>query len=427
MGHDPLSTVLQAKSMAVRFSHAWLMVVICLSILIVKTHHAFADNLKRPSGVKVLCLTSGGEVIVTRRRCHRGQTQLRIQDLTGLQGPQGEPGEKGDTGATGAQGIQGVTGAPGESGVLGLYGDGSSGDITIANGADFNEASLFHDVTIPLGLTVTVPSGIVIRCTGIFENRGTLVVSPFALGAKRGNDDVDITSPSVRIAHAGVSAGPAGNGAARDGAPNIAGGQSSDGLDESTARRILHVTAYGGGGGGTYGYAEGASTGSIEAGAGGGSILIACSGGIVNSTTGTIRANGTDGPSGNGAGAGGIVILASSSGITNSGTIEATGGDGGAPIAANVVAAGGGGGGGIIHLLAPGIDNSGTSSVSGGSGGAAGGLVPLGLGSSGGAGGSSGGKGGNGGNVTGSLLAASSGSDGFVIESSIEEPAFIFR
>src|SRR5262245_28730335 len=83
-------------------------------------------------------------------------------------GPQGEPGD------------QGAAGAPGADGSVRVYGNGSAGARTISADESWLEGGnppaniQFTNFTIDAGVTLIIPSGTVIRCTGTFTNNGTL-------------------------------------------------------------------------------------------------------------------------------------------------------------------------------------------------------------------------------------------------------------
>ncbi|MCA9245180.1 MAG: collagen-like protein, partial [Phycisphaerales bacterium] len=109
---------------------------------------------------------------------------------TGPAGPAGAQGERGATGAQGAAGAdgaigpqgpagpQGVAGEDGADGQLRIYGDGTAGDVVVtadAALADLNaDGNLqFRDLTIDAGVTLDVPGGTVLRCSGKLVNNGT--------------------------------------------------------------------------------------------------------------------------------------------------------------------------------------------------------------------------------------------------------------
>lgn len=93
---------------------------------------------------------------------------------SGPQGPKGDPGETGPAGATGPQGPAGVfTGSFGGW----IYGDGSDGALVCTDGMVIQPGN-YTDVTIPEGVTVTVPWGEdevpLICCTGTWTILGTV-------------------------------------------------------------------------------------------------------------------------------------------------------------------------------------------------------------------------------------------------------------
>src|SRR5204863_7637363 len=51
-----------------------------------------------------------------------------------------------------------------------------------SSGALIDDNNQYASFTVPSGVTVTIPSGTVIRCTGTFTNNGTIVVDPGAKG-----------------------------------------------------------------------------------------------------------------------------------------------------------------------------------------------------------------------------------------------------
>jgi hypothetical protein len=338
--------------------------------------------------------------LVEGSTCPNGyQLLLSSASLQGPAGIQGEQGPQGDVGSTGATGVQGL---PGKDGSLRVYGDGSDGNCGF--GGDVNDTNKqCTDIIIPSGSIAKVPSGTILRCTGRFENNGTIIVSPYAQGGLYGTPIKNGDTGPLQPANPGISRVVAGNGLSGPPSTAIDGGEPGLGLTEAEARTILKPGPLGGGGGGAASLVGGYNLAGSQ---GGGTITILCAGGITNS--GSILVNGQNpstpgGAGGAGGGAGGIVILASQGNIVNSGHIEAKGSDGLAPFAAVNNAGGGGGGGGIVHLLAPSVDVvSGTIDVSGGKGWPAGtnaGGGPAYRGS-GGAGGSLGGAGGYGGSWT---------------------------
>lgn len=233
----------------------------------------------------------------------------------GSPGPTGAQGLPGSVGATGPQGPPGPAGPQGTPGALALYGDGSDGALTISSSVDWNSSPpsgmlRFSSLTITSTVSLTLPSGLVIRVTGNVSIDGPITVG---------------------------SATP------------TSGGCSLSGLNGLTARTLLKTPPPPG----TLG--------------GGGTIVILAMGSIVVNASGSISALGPAGQDGVvPAAAGGIVILASRTSISNLGALKASGGNGADQTCCNA-AAGGGGGGGIIHLIGPAL-SLGSANVSGGLG-----------------------------------------------------------
>lgn len=297
----------------------------------------------------------------------------------------GVPGPAGPEGPQGPPGPQGSPGPAGADGQLRIYGNGSAGDLLVGTSSTLGAFAAtgnyqFVNVTINGGVTLTVASGTIIRCTGTFRNNGTIVVSP---GAAAPND-LFASNPGISLT--GAEPGHVGTSGAL-----VTGGAGGIGLGADQAVNVLYAPVSAGGAGGATGFVDFVS----EAGEGGGSFIVLAQGALENA--GLIQANGTSGPDfGGGGGAGGIVILASPTSITSSGSIEARGASG-MPTSGVNIGAGGGGGGGIIHLIAPGI-SAGTLNVSGGTGGT-GAIVAMGNRAAGGGGGACGGSGGRGGQM----------------------------
>ncbi len=386
---------------------------------------AFADKLclkAQPSGKKIKLTKK----IVTTAKCPSGYTLMT--DTALFQGPQG---------------AQGATGATGADGQMRVYGDGSAGAKVVSTSenlatiSDANNAPnlQFTDVTINSGVTWTVPSGTVIRCTGTFTNNGTIAVSSGAYGELLGGDTSNgIRDQGASPANAGVSARAAGHGDFGDSAVlELAGGSGGVQLNSFVASQLTYPGPYGGGGGGAGGQNScsglfGSSYTSHIGSAGGGSLVVLAEGGIVNN--GTIAANGDNGkpiglvlfgcPSGGGGG-GGVVVLASKTAITNASgaKIYAKGGTGADPDSSQ--AASGGGGGGVIRLIATNgvtVASAADLVVDGGTGGSASAAGSIGGAPSwaGGGGGACGGYGGDGGDIATdqSTTAGENGQNGVV-------------
>lgn len=343
----------------------------------------FANSKKHKRASFKLCVRDDRGVIRVRERCKTalGERSLAIEDFRGDSGP------KGDTGINGS---------------VRVYGDGSAGEKTVSVSGIFNDSNpQYANFTVAAGVTLTVQSGTVIRCTGSFTNHGTIQV----LAALR--DQPRFSENGLRTT-SGKSGGQE--------APGGAGGSA---LAEGVVKSFLRPGLSGGGNG----YRSQAQSG----GDGGGNFSVITKEEIVNGSTGVISADGEDAASsGNGGGGGGLIILASAESVSNLGTIRAQGGDGGALQATDPdltgYGPGGGGGGGIVHLIAPTIAQSGSIDLSGGAGSAAGGAGGItGVGYiGGGGGGASGGDGGDGGTVNPSNIGNNSttaGADGGIGQS----------
>lgn len=334
-----------------------------------------------------------------------GDRVFNALDCAGVQGATGEPGPEGPAGP------QGATGPAGD----GLtYGDGSAGPKTLAVSATLTDVNLqYTNFTIEVGVTLTIPSGAVIRCTGTFTNNGAIVVQTSARGGTE-----TATIPSVDTSytppHPGVAISSAASGEYGSNAATRVGGLGGVAINAFAARFILQPGPNAGGGGG-------GAIGGLG-GAGGGSLVIIARTAVNN--YGTITANGAAGPIRCGGGGGGIVILASPGAVVNTGTINANGGNGGNSDAS--AGTGGGGGGGIVHLVGPTVV-PGTVNVLGGGGGASAGAVTSDPRQGGGGGGACGGNGGTGGSVTaaGTTATGGAGSTGQFLQTPVD-PAGLF-
>lgn len=325
----------------------------------------------------------------------------------------GAAGAPGPEGPGGPAGPAGMTGPAGADGSLRIYGDGSAGPLLVQGTAFQTLATLapggnlqFTDVTIELGARLSVPSGVVLRCTGTFTNRGTLSVSPLITGAP---DERTAPAPGLAIA-------AAGNGELGAAGASLRGGNGGRGLPAYTARTLTPPGPLGGGGGGV---AQG--TGTTASQSGGGTLTVLARGAIVNS--GSVGALSTlvTAP-GAGGGAGGVLVLGSAASIDAGGLIAADGGPGTDGNAAT--APGGGGGGGIVHLIAPMLRVTGTLRANGGDPGAAA-TISAASRSSGGGGGACGGDGGQGGGIgaAGAVSAAQVGKPGHVLQTQADPTA----
>ena len=326
---------------------------------------------------------------------------------TGATGPIGATGATGIAGATGATGV-GTTGATGATGPIGntgstgtasIYGDGSDGVTpgvcavtSNTNWVTSPPASSLQctNFSVASGVTLTIPSGLIIRATGSGTITGTITVQ------------------SNSTAGQGIASSAAGidcNGTVRE-----PGGGAINSL---LAHLLVSPGQIGGGVGPIFG--PGASGG-----AGGGTVLLLVGGGL--SITGTINANGSTGSAptgvqcGGGGGGGGVIGLVSGTSIVNGGTINANGGNG-ANAVTSVSSAGGGGGGGLVFFLSP-SNTLGAIFLSGGAAGS--GADTTGFASGGG------GSGGAGGFSGGSAGSATSGGAGLIINKATSNPASLF-
>jgi len=315
------------------------------------------------------------------------------------------------------------TGMPGMLPVPEAYGNGSAGarvidhDQTLRanNQGDINYQ--FTDFTINAGVTLTIQSGLTLRCSGTFRNNGTVVIQNGADGGTLANFSPTTQGTSQPPA-VGISNRPAGNAAIGNDASILAGGLGGEGISEFEARVTLTPGVKAGGGGG-------ASTG--DGGDGGGSLVVLAKDAIINN--GAITAKGGAATGGGGGGGGGVIILASSVMVQNNtgASIDVSGGTGGS--AGQSCAGGGGGGGGIVHLFAPSITNHGSTIVLGGASGPGGAMssVSAVIRGGGGGGGASGGSGGMGGTVEAGANAtpgtAVNGNPGFSLETPVDPTA----
>lgn len=261
---------------------------------------------------------------------------------------QGPPGALGLPGPVGPMGEAGPAGPAGVDGASLVYGNGSAGARTIAVDEDWQDTPptnlMFTDFTVNAGVTLDVPSGTVIRCSGTFTNDGTILVRfSGASGGNPAGNPSGMIQPEIALPHPGVARGGAGIPEFGDDTQFRLGGSGGSGLLSMQGRFLLHPGTFGGGGGfGTFAFGGGG---------GGEAFSVLARTAIVNGDTGTIQADGSAVLQGSGGGGGGIIILASMGSVTNNGTLSVKGGDGGP--SNNTTGPGGGGGGGIINFLAP--------------------------------------------------------------------------
>jgi hypothetical protein len=342
---------------------------------------------------------------------------------TGVTGPTGIAGVTGSTGQTGSQGVTGATGTSlvgatgrtgptGATGVMGaasssltVWGDGSAGSLTVSADTDWNTSPpvngnlQFQDLTVPFGVTLTVPSGTVVRATGNVDIEGTIVVSPWEL-------------PMNSLGAAGET-----------GIGGVVG------LTPGQAVAIVLPPEFGG--------SDGQTDANPPASQGGGTFSIRSQSNLT--IDGLINAGGsaaapTTEVQGNGGGGGGFVILAWGGAGTIHGIVDCSGGRGGdaGTEYSYAQSGGGGGGGGLIRLVGPTMSMiTGLLNVAGGAGGANGASPdaftgPLANG------GASVGVGGNAGyetmsgNTVIAVYLATPGGNGAVIETILADPAALF-
>jgi hypothetical protein len=97
----------------------------------------------------------------------------------------------------------------------------------------------FTDLTVVPGVTLTVASGTVIRCTGTFTNNGTVDVLGAAVGADRDDIDAGTIEASVRNASPGIGLSPAGSREAGPATSTLTPGEGADAISETTARQLV--------------------------------------------------------------------------------------------------------------------------------------------------------------------------------------------
>ena len=278
--------------------------------------------------------------------------------------------------------------APSSSGGSTVFGDGSAGALNITANTNWitsppsNFNFQFSSITVAANVTLTVPSGTKLFCSGNVSISGTITVT--------GTEKIVGTVTSGAIS--GVARTFAGS-----------GDNFSYGLLTTSVMSLINIPVFGGAGG-----ANGGVGALSYGGEGGGSFAIYAKGTVSIAAAGVIAANGgvavtnagtATSTNGSGGGAGGIVVILSKTGITNSGNIRANGGAGSnATLGTGPRPGGGGGGGGVALLIAASV-TQGTVQVNGGAAGSN--LANTGNGSSrGGAGGGCAGNGGAGGIVS---------------------------
>jgi hypothetical protein len=314
-------------------------------------------------------------VVLCAMACAKG-----TDGATGPEGTRGAPGATGPTGATGLMGTTGptgVTGPGGADGLLRIFGDGSAGSHTVSANEDWTttpepaaaENLQFTDFTVNPGVTLKVPSGTIIRCTGNVTINGVIDVG---FGAEPGvgpffPEGFGVTFPGVTPSHPGVALSFAVQGDMGTTQNRMRGGVGGKGLGGLQRRMLTRPGTFGGGAGATSLLTH------VLGRRGGGSVVIITQGTLNVGAQGALHANAetwsgaaVPGVGGAGGGGGGVIILASMDSITNAGTLTANGSDG--EVSGNNEAPGGGGGGGMVHLLAPDVTAGTVLALGGGAG-----------------------------------------------------------
>lgn len=178
---------------------------------------------------------------------------------------------------------------------LRIYGDGSAGAKVVSANATLSDRNTqYTDFTVNAGVTLTIPSGHVLRCTGTFTNNGAIVVSVGARGGEfRGSGGQGELMLGYRGSQPGLGSDQAGWGVLGDSSTFRSGGQGARAIPSAWAVRYPGPYAGGGGAGAILG----------AAGSGGGSLVVLAGAGIVNAGSGSIRANGSSAVLGCGGGA----------------------------------------------------------------------------------------------------------------------------
>lgn len=242
-----------------------------------------------------------------------------------------------------------------------IYGNARNGSKIISSDTTLPVGSHeYKDFTVNEGVTLTVPSGTVIRTTGFFTNNGTIAVSTYVKGGTSLAADPNLLTRRSKPAMSGIAPATSGFGSFGGSLNVVASPFGPSGA--SSAGLVLLPGPMGGGGGGPGDGITGGFGGT--GGDGGGTLVIICKGSIIN--TGTINAAGKDGTFGGGGGGGGILVLAARTSVVSTGPILVNGGNGGLPTSS--AGSGGGGGGGGVNIISPSIAHNDTINFAGGAG-----------------------------------------------------------
>jgi hypothetical protein len=300
-----------------------------------------------------------------------------------------------------------------------IYGRGVDGNRVVSSDATLEAGShQYESFTVAAGVTLTVPSGTVIKTTGDFVNNGTINVFTYITGGIEMNvNSTTLLTRAARPAMAGIArsgSGISGFGSNGGVVVNPFGNTGGLFLGGSATGPLITMPGPVGGGGGAAGDSDASGGFPARGGDGGGTLVVLSRGSITNN--GTIDASGENIERGGGGGGGGILVFAARTSFASTDSIAVEGGFGG--LSNSRAGAGGGGGGGGVTIISPSISGQDTINVSGGVGvlASAPGLVTANPRSSGGAGGASYGRGGEGGDVNtdGSATDSQNGGDGVI-------------
>jgi hypothetical protein len=146
--------------------------------------------------------------------------------------------------------LTGAAGPAGTDGQLRIYGNGSDGSMVVTTNQTLSDAApMYTDVVINSGVTWTVPSGTVIRCSGTFQNNGTIAVQTGAPGGEVAGVDTAALAVVYSPPHPGVSARAASSGEFGDGTNSLSGGRPGFGLSLFQASMLRYPGPFAGGGG----------------------------------------------------------------------------------------------------------------------------------------------------------------------------------
>src|SRR5262249_18807353 len=153
-------------------------------------------------------------------------------------GSEGAKGEPGAAGMTGMNGMNGTNGMNGSDGQLRIYGDGSAGAKVVAASTTLADTNLqYTDFTVHNCVTLPIPSGAVIRCSGTFTNNGIIAIQAAAVGSRQVSFGAAIDG-AYAPADPGISMGPAAAGEFGDTGTDRFGGQPGTGLTAFAANMV---------------------------------------------------------------------------------------------------------------------------------------------------------------------------------------------